>query len=130
MSKKSLIQYIAAFLLVTGVVLLFPNTKWEESTSRIGFISVVCGTLGSIISIFIPSVFVFEFEKNSWSKDIDDYIIKIPSKKHGMGKSPQMQTFQLEKDGYRDIGVDQSFDEKGNITIAACDSFIGRIIVK
>ena len=130
MNKKSIIQYSAVFFLIAGVVMLFPNTNWEDATSKYGFISVVLGTLGSIISIFIPSVFVFEFGKETWYKENDDYFIRIPSSKHGMGKSPQIQTFEFEKDGYREVGVDQSFDEKGNITIAASSSFKGRIIVK
>jgi len=130
MNNKLKIKLTSVFFLIAGVVLLFPNTKWEELASIYGFISVVLGTLGSIISIFIPSVFIFEFEDKTWLKDLDDYVIKIPAKNHGMGKSPQIQTFELEKDGYREVGVDQSFDESGNISIGATTNFRGKIIVK
>ena len=107
---------MAVFFLVAGVVMLFPNTNWEDTTSKYGFVSVVLGTLGSIISIFIPSVFVFDFGKETWYKENEDYIIRIPSRKHGMGKSPQIQTFELQPDGYKEVGLGQGFDENGNIT--------------
>ena len=68
MSKKRIVQIIAIVFLVIAVILLIPNTKWTENTSVWGFISLVFGTLGSIISIFIPTTYTFSFLESDWHK--------------------------------------------------------------
>jgi hypothetical protein len=130
MNKKSIIQYTAVFFLIAGLVLIFPNTNWQESVSIYGFISVVLGTFGSIISIFIPSVFVMQFDHETWNKGKDDYFITIPSKKHGMGRSPQMQTFLFRNNEYEEVMLDQRSDSNGKVTIRAINNFTGKIIIK
>ncbi len=94
MSKKKVVQIIALAFLLIAVVLLVPNTKWRDTSSVWGFISLVCGTLGSIISIFIPTTYTYYFTDKEWNKNMEgDFSLKIKANKHGLGNSPQVQTF-------------------------------------
>ncbi|WP_339751106.1 hypothetical protein [Algoriphagus aquimarinus] len=130
MNRKKIIQIIAILFLGLGIVLLYPSANLDDPTSIFAFISVLSGTLGSIISIFIPSEFVFDFEENTWIKGEKDNSINIEAKKHGMGKSPQIQTFSLKENGFQEVLLNQSSDLKGNVTISATSMFKGKIIIK
>ncbi|HLO44074.1 MAG TPA: hypothetical protein VK175_07070 [Leadbetterella sp.] len=133
MSKKKIVQIISIVFLVIAVLLLIPNTNWKDDTSVLGFISLVCGTLGSIISIFIPTTYTFMFIETDWKKDVADegFCIIIPSKKHGLGNSPQTQTFLKNKmNTYEEVGVASNHDENGNVTIGATLVFEGKAIIK
>jgi len=131
MSKRKIIQLIAIFFLGLAIILLIPNTEWNEKSSVFGFISLVLGTLGSVISIFIPTSFTFHFDDIDWifNKTNEDYSIIIKSKKHGLGKSLQIQTFMNNSTGYQEVGVSSNQDKKGNITIKAKRTFKGKVIV-
>ncbi len=118
MSKKKVVQIIALAFLLLAVVLLVPNTKWRDTSSVWGFISLVCGTLGSTISIFIPTTYTYYFTDKEWNKNIEgDFSLKIKSNKHGLGNSPQVQTFLKNESVYQEVGVSSHHDEKGNVTI-------------
>lgn len=131
MTKKRTIQIIAIVFLVLAVILLIPNTKWTERTSVIGFISLVCGTLGSIISIFIPTTYIYIFNDSDWSKnnESNDFSLSITSKKHGLGDSPQVQTFIKSTSGYEMVGVNSHHDKNGNVIIGASTTFCGKVII-
>lgn len=131
MSKKRIVQIIAVAFLLIAVILFIPNTKWTENTSVLGFISLVFGTLGSIISIFIPTTYTFNFLKSDWHKnnDSNDLSLHIAAKTHGLGDSPQVQTFLIKDKHYEEVGVASHHDEKGNITIGANSTFSGKVII-
>lgn len=129
MSKKRIIQIIAVALLLIAVLLLIPNTRWTENTSVLGFISLIFGTLSSIISIFIPTTYTFNFLESDWHKNnaSNVFSLHITAKKHGLGDSPQVQTFLLKDRHYEEVGVDSRHDENGNIIIGASLTFSGKV---
>ncbi len=129
MSKKKIVQLIAAIFLILAVILLIPKTKWEDDTSLYGFISLVCGTIGSIISIFIPTTDTFNFTETDWVNYDDRFMLTILAKKHGIGVSPQVQTFLKNEMRYEKVGVSSNHDEKGNITIESNLNFNGKVVV-
>ncbi len=131
MSKKRKVQIFAIAFLVIAVILLIPNTKWTENTSVLGFISLVLGTLGSIISIFIPTTYTFSFLESDWHKNSEsnDFSLLIAAKKHGLGDSPQVQTFLRNDKTFEEVGVSSNHDEKGNITIGVNSTFSGKVII-
>ncbi|PZX57018.1 hypothetical protein LV84_02149 [Algoriphagus ratkowskyi] len=130
MNRKKIIQIIAIIFLLIGVFLLFPNTNWEERTSIYGFISVICGTLGSTVSIFIPSVFVYNFEEQNWNKKNEGYSITVLAKEHGMGKSPQIQSFILNDSGFQEVFLNQKIDFAGSVFIHGTRRFNGKVVIK
>lgn len=131
MSRKKIVQIIAICLLLLAVVMLLYSTNLSDTTSVIGFSSLVIGTLGSILSIFIPTVYNFYFTETDWIKnDIEnDYYLIIQVKKHGIGNSPQVQTFQNNNNAFEEVGVSSNHDEKGNVTISANSTFKGKVII-
>lgn len=130
MSKKKQVQIAAIFFLLISVILLFPITDWNKANSIYGFISLVCGTGGSIISLFIPTSFTLNFTNNDWQEiNSGGFEIIIPSKKHGLGLYPHVQTFIEENNTFQDIGVLSEHDKEGNVTIGANSTFRGRIII-
>lgn len=131
MSKKKIVQLIAITLLLVAVILLIPNTNWRDNSSIFGFVSLVLGTLGSIISIFIPSTYTFSFIESDWQKNIEsnNYSLLIAAKKHGLGNSPQVQTFLRTEMTYEECVVSSHHDKKGNITIGANKTFSGKVII-
>jgi hypothetical protein len=129
MSNKRKVQLIAVVFLVLAIILFIPNTDWNKKNSVIGFISLIIGTTGSIISIFIPSNFSFLFDDGLWTHFNGGYQIIIFSKKHGMGKSPNVQIFQKDGEIYNEVGVAISHDSKGNVSIESNQSFVGKGII-
>jgi hypothetical protein len=130
MSKRRKVQILAIAFLIVGLVLSIPNIEWREYPSLMGFIILVCGVMGSLISIFIPTEFSFEFNKSDWNIKQPDFVIIIDSKKHGLGKTPQIQTFQKTPLGYEKVSLDEHHDNNGNVTIAASMTFVGKVILK
>lgn len=130
MSKKRIIQITGIAFILLAVVLIIPNTDWSSNISVIGFISLICGTIGSIISIFIPNSFELVFEENDWTNELlGDYKLVISSRKHGLGNLPQFQTFMKNGKSYEEIGISNSVDSAGNVTIGANKAFQGKIIL-
>lgn len=131
MSKKRKVQIVAIALLVIAVIFLIPNTDWREATSIWGFLILVFGTLGSIISIFIPTSFTFSFTDSDWKEagENNEFNLFISAKKHGLGNSPKIQAFYKNENTYEEVGVVSEHDEKGNITIGANGVFSGKIII-
>lgn len=115
-----------------GVVILTPNTHWGNKISFIGFFAALLGLLGSIISIFIPNTYSYEFTENEWNQiNNDDYLIRVPYKKHGLSKAPQIQTYIKNENGvYSTISLSENHDEMGNVTIKSLIRFKGKIILK
>jgi len=129
MSRKKIVQRLAIVLLGIAVIFLIPNTSWNERTSVVGFISLLCGTLGSLISIFIPTNYTYSFCKSDWIKESNDFSLFIAANKHGLGNSPQVKTFSRNNDTFEEVGVYIHHDENGNITIGATDTFDGKVII-
>jgi hypothetical protein len=129
MSTKKKVQIIAIVFLVIAVLLLVPNTDWSKNISIIGFISLVCGTLGSVISIFIPTNYVFNYQEKDWISEGKQYKIIITSKKHGLGTSPKLQMFTLDGDSYNEAICGSNHNSKGDITVYVNRPYIGKFIV-
>lgn len=118
MSTKNIIQYLAIGFLTLAVILYIPITEWNRATGVYAFISLVCGVVGSIVSLFIPASYTKMFQNQDW-QDIGGGIfeISIPSKKHGMGKSPRVEMFLLNNGNYNVVMCGSEHDEEGNIRI-------------
>ena len=131
MSKKRTLQGIAILLLLLAAGLLIPGTKWQENSSMFGFISLALGTVSSIISMFIPTSYTFKFSHSDWQTNVvsSDFSVFVEAKKHGIGRSPQVQTFIKKDKIYEEMGVLSHHDEKGNITISANSTFIGKSVI-
>lgn len=129
MSTKKIVQIIAIIFLIIAVLLLIPNTDWSKSVSIIGFISLVCGTLGSVISIFIPTNYVFNYQEKDWISEDKFYKIIIPAKKHGLGTSPKIQMFTLDGVSYNEVICGSNHDINGDITIIVNRPYKGKFII-
>ncbi|WP_375417387.1 hypothetical protein [uncultured Hymenobacter sp.] len=129
MSRKKAVQILAIFFLIISVALLAPNTKWSDTTSIWGFVSLLCGTLGSIISIFIPTTYTQKFIDQDWHQSVDGYNLTISASKHGLGNSPQVQTFLKSGEIYEGVEGNLHHDEKGNVTIGVGRTFTGKVII-
>ena len=132
MSKKKKVQIISIFLLILAIILFMPNTKWNESTSVLGFFSLIFGTSGSILSIFIPSNYILLFDKKDWIKlDEDNFVIKIKSNKHGMGKSPQTEVFEMFDGKYEAVGISSEHNVNGEVQVTIPEGLqlSGKIVV-
>lgn len=131
MSKKKITQIISIALLLVAVFLLIPYNNWKNNNPIIVFLSLVFGTLGSIISIFIPTVYIYSFIDTAWKKTKEnDFELTVKAKKHGIGNSPQIQVFMKQEDSFEEIVVPTKHKENGNIIISANMTFNGKIIVK
>ena len=130
MSKAKIIRIIAVILLVFGIILSIPNTEWSDSTSFWSFIILICGTLGSLISIFIPTDYTKIFNEADWEKNSEGYSLMINAKQHGLGKSPQSITFEKVKNSYKEVIVESNNDNKGNVMISANSTFKGKVVIK
>lgn len=131
MSKKRTVQRTAIAFLLFAVILLIPNTDWSTKTSILGFFSLVLGTLGSIISIFIPTSYTYFFFEEDWKRNeqSNNYSLLITAKKHGLGNSPKVQTLRKNDLHFEEVGVSSHHDKKGNIIIGATITFEGKVIV-
>lgn len=130
MSKKKKIQIVAIVFLIFAIFLLIPNTDWKNSTSIYGFIILIFGTIGSIISIFIPTNYIYPFYKKNWTKGNEEkYQLFITSKKHGMGKAPHVQIFEEVNDSFEEVEVENKHNKKGNVIIEAESTFDGKVII-
>jgi hypothetical protein len=130
LSLRKKVQLIAIAFLVIAVVLFIPTTEWSKQNSVLGFISLILGTTGSIISIFIPNSYTFHFDSNTWNySNSNKYSITVSYKKHGLGKSPKVQTFELDNGIYDEVMVSSGHDLDGSVTIGANKSFDGKIVI-
>jgi len=131
MSKKRLIQTLSLFFLAAGLIFIFPATDWSQHNSLLGFFSVLLGTIGSAISLFIPSSYVYQFSVHDWRQDLthSNFNLIIPHKKHGLGKSPKVQVFEIENGNFQEVGVDVQHDAAGNVMIGANMTFSGKAIL-
>jgi hypothetical protein len=130
MPKNKKWEIISVSLLVLGLIFLLPNM--EDSKSFIlGFISLLSGTLGSIFSIFIPKKYVYMFKEKDWknTKVEHEWFLSIPSEKHGMGKSPKIESFQKNNFNYEAVGCYGSHDNEGNVEVGASINFEGKLII-
>lgn len=127
MSRKKIIQIIAVVFLILAVVLLVPNTDWQKETSVYGFISLVFGTMGSIVSIFIPTTYSLIFNEQNWKTHPNGCVLYIEANKHGCGNSPQVQTFSKDGAGYSLILCGIDHDENGNISIESSKPWVGKL---
>lgn len=131
MSKKKVYQIISIFCMTTGIIILIPNTDWENKISFIGFFAALLGVVGSIISILIPNTYSLNFNEIEWEQLDRNYIITVPFKKHRLSRTPQIQTFiKLENAAYSTISLSENYDKLGNVTIKSLIRFNGKITLK
>lgn len=130
MSTKRIVQVIAVLFLLTSVALSIPNTEWNKGTSVYAFVTLVLGTVGSIISIFIPTSYTYPFDLQNWTSIAEnEYKISISKKHHGMGGSPKCEAFMLKDVTYEVVGVHFTQDDKGNISMYASMPFKGKLVI-
>lgn len=131
MSRRKKIQMFSISLSLISVLILLCTSNWNEKTSIIGFCILAIGTLGSILSIFIPNDYTFNFTKSDWQKNEieNDYFLIIEEKKHGIGNSPLVQTFRDNNNTFEEVSISSHQDEVGNITISANSKFKGKVII-
>jgi hypothetical protein len=129
-SKKEIFEIITLGFILLGLIFSIPNTEWAENSNYYGFFSIACGALSSIFSLLIPATYTGKFTKSDWKKQKDGLFIKIPSKVHGMGKAPQIQTLLQNESGYEKVGLDENHDRFGNVIIVSQLAFEGMIVLK
>lgn len=128
MSLKKIILLISIFILIISALVPFLITNPKNNSSIISLIGTCIGVLGSIISIFIPNHYTFNFEENLWVTDGENgYKITIPSKKHGLGNSPTSKVFSKDGDSFKEVELESTHDKNGNITIGANNVFAGKV---
>lgn len=131
MSRKRIIQIAVLVFLSLAIIFFLPIVKWKEMKSIMALVSLVFATLASIVSIFIPNTYTYNFNISDWKKVEDNhYYLEIKSIKHGVGKTPQIQTFLRNDDGYELVGVHEQSDGLGNVTVTSSSTFNGKIILK
>ncbi len=130
MSKREIIQGISIALLLIAILFLIPNTEWSNLRSICVFLSLIFGTLGSIISIYIPKSYTYKFDISSWiNADRRSFQLIILSKTHGLGKATSVQTFMLNENSYEEVDISHKQDEQGNVIIESNSKFIGKVII-
>ncbi len=130
MSVRKKIQILSVILLSTSAILFLPFVKWQENVSLFGYISLLLGIIGSIVSIFIPNSYTFYFREENWKLFTDaEVFLEINRVKHGMGKSPKCEVMLQNEDGYEVIICDIKQDAHGNIKLHAGRPFSGKVSV-
>jgi hypothetical protein len=130
MSLRTKILILSVFLLSASAILFIPFVKWDEIVSLFGYISLLLGIAGSIISIFIPNSYTFYFQAESWNPSTDNEVfLEIKRFKHGMGKSPKCEVLMQDKDGYEVVICDIKQDVNGNIKLLAGRPFSGKVSI-
>lgn len=129
MLTRKRIQVISIGFLIIAVLLLLINTDWSSATSVWGFISLVCGTIGSIISVFIPSSKTLYFIEDDWNHERGSYFMLIEKAKHGIGNSPIISVFLKEDKHYVPIMIHDAHDDSGNIRLESSLKFSGKIVI-
>ena len=127
MTKKIFLRSSSVVLLVISIPIFLINYDGKTS-SDIALTSLCVGVLGSVISIFIPSSYTYEFKNKEWTMDgTNGYIIKIKSSEHSMGNSPIAEVFMYNGKSYELVELETRHDNKGNVTIAANSIFSGKV---
>lgn len=127
MNVKKAIRVFSITLLLGAVILAIPSTNWEDPRSLGSFAGLSLATIGSIISIFIPSSYVRKFSLNDWMKKDSEYIIHIKGATHGIGKNPNVEVYKKLKTKYVLVEVECIVDQKGNVTLEANSKFNGKM---
>ena len=131
MSRKTAFQAISIALIVAGVLCLLFIVNWHDATSLIGLGSLILGSLGSIYSIFIPKSCALDFKKEDWlTRNEGEKYLLFTARKHGQGRTPTVQVFQVENGVFQEVMLDYHHDKEGNVTIAInSNEFDGRISI-
>jgi len=131
MSRKKIVTFVSIILLLIGLISQLFIVDWNNINLNliINLIFYFLGIIGSILAIFIPSQYVNTFKENDWEKYDDGYLIKIPFKVHGMGKSPTIKVYIFEDNQYNRVMVGESSDINGNVTISSLSVFKGKYII-
>lgn len=131
MSKRKKYILISVTGLVFGVILILPNIDFHSVRSVMGLSSLIAATFGSVISIFTPTSYTYNFEISKWLKVNErDYRLIINNKKHGLGKSINSKTYIKNEDNtYNEVFAGIAQDEKGNITINSSQPIVGKIVI-
>jgi hypothetical protein len=132
MPRKKLIQWISLAFLAIGLFLLIPGTDWHDSNSTSAFLSVLFGTAGSAISIFIPSNYVYKYNESSWIPGTEGrYKLIIKASEHGQGTSPSIQRYQYEDGNYSLVMSSPDCDEQGNIVFDLPEQIVmvGKVVI-
>ena len=114
-----------------GLVLSVINN--QISICSFSFLVMVAGTLGSVISVFIPNKYTFAFDDNVWRKNngnTSNYKLLIEKRKHGIGKNPTVKVFEYNKnnDNYEEVSCDKTIDN-GDVILSANSIFSGKVII-
>lgn len=121
--KRKCMIFISLFFLVLGIIVSY-------FSFIPGFISAIFGTVGSIISIFIPNNFIYDFTKDDdWVEFGKYYKLTIPSSKHKFGKNPNIKLLKREENGcYTDFYYIKEIGINGDILIIS-PKIDGRAII-
>lgn len=132
MSKRKKTILFSIIFLAIGIVIIIPFVNFKNIASIIGLLSLILGTVGSIMSIFIPTSYSTKFSENDWQYDEGDesYFLKIQASKHGLGMSNDLSVYEKINKKYEVVDIAHDHDENGNITIKSNSKFEGKIIVK
>ena len=127
-NKKKSLQLVGCILLILSVVLDFVS---HSTSSVILTISLLFGTIASVISFFLPSSYSHLFEQKDWIQySASSYKLSVTHKQHGMGKRPQATLYLLnEKQKYEMVFAEIEYNSQGDILVISGQPFNGCISV-
>lgn len=129
---RKLIKVTSISLMICTIIGCIIQLYFDEKTATIiSLITSILSTIGSIISMFIPSTYTYNFTCNDWESTPDNsYNLFIPATKHELGKTPQVTVFKLNEDGSYEEVINSITCAHGNITINSNLQINGKVIVK
>ena len=125
--KIKLLLYFSIFLLLCGLAATLYTYDRSSLASNIGLISILLGTTGSILSLFIPKQYTKVIKANDWIEIDGELIFVINYRKHGI-KDPKAAFYMETEKGFEEALIDFSF-ENNNVIAKVGRKYNGKIIV-
>ena len=127
--RRKFIQFVSIVLICIGAIITIIEDR--QNVRCLSFWALIIGTIGSVVSMFVPNKYVLKFTVNSWNATNQrDYSIKIRKTEHGMGKNPISIIYRFNEisNSYEKVVCDIEND-KGNIILRANSTFTGKVVI-
>jgi len=130
--RKKILQYSSMTVLIVSLIMILLSSYSKVHFVFYGLTGSILGIIGSIISLFIPSVYERDLRESDWVYETaeNDFRVYISAREHGMGRQPVTRVYMQEHGGLTEVDVAVFDDVKGNVRIASNIKFEGKIRVK
>ncbi|MEE3413257.1 MAG: hypothetical protein VZQ58_05220, partial [Bacteroidales bacterium] len=79
--RRKFIQFVSIVLICIGAIITIIEDR--QNVRCLSFWALIIGTIGSVVSMFVPNKYVLKFTVNSWNATNQrDYSIKIRKTEH------------------------------------------------